>query len=111
MKITLKEVLQHLPLPSTEKWPQGVWFTQALAHGSMSLVLFTPRGQDYQTPHAQDELYVIVQGTGAFVLAGERLTFGPGDVLFVPAHKEHRFENFTDDLVTWAVFWGPRGGE
>jgi mannose-6-phosphate isomerase-like protein (cupin superfamily) len=77
----------------------------------MSLVLFTPRGQDYQTPHVQDELYVIVQGTGEFVLAGERVSFSPGDVLFVPAHKEHRFEKFSDDLVTWAVFWGPRGGE
>jgi len=111
MKSTLKEVLQHLPLPSTEKWPQGVWFTQAFAHGSMSLVLFTPRGQDYQTPHDQDELYVILEGSGEFVLAGGRVSFGPGDVLFVPAHKEHRFENFSDDLVTWAVFWGPRGGE
>lgn len=111
MKITLDEVLRRLPMPSTEKWPEGVWHTQAFAHGSMSLVLFTPRGRDYQTPHDQDEIYIVVRGTGEFVVEGERFPFSPGDALFVPASKEHHFENFSDDLVTWVVFWGPRGGE
>jgi hypothetical protein len=23
----------------------------------------------------------------------------------------HRFENFSDDLVVWVVFYGPDGGE
>ena len=32
-------------------------------------------------------------------------------VLFVPAHEEHRFESFTDDLVVWVMFYGPEGGE
>ncbi len=41
--------------------------------------------------------------------AGER--FGPGDLLFVPAGVVHRFEEFTDDLVVWVVFYGPPGGE
>ena len=39
------------------------------------------------------------------------MTFGPGDVLFVPARSEHRFEDFSDDLGLWVVFWGPAGGE
>ena len=111
MKIALDEVIQQLPLPSTEKWPQGVWSTRAFTHGSMSLVLFTPRGRDYQSPHDQDEVYIVMQGTGEFVVENERFLFGPGDILFVPAAKMHRFENFSDDLVTWVVFWGPRGGE
>jgi mannose-6-phosphate isomerase-like protein (cupin superfamily) len=37
--------------------------------------------------------------------------FTAGDVLFVPAGEEHRFERFSDDLILWAVFWGPEGGE
>jgi len=77
----------------------------------MSLLLFTPRGRDYQTPHEQDELYVVHRGTGEFVLDGERAAFGPGDVLFAAAGREHRFERFSDDLVLWVVFWGPPGGE
>ena len=37
--------------------------------------------------------------------------FGPGDVLFVPALEDHRFETFTEDLVVWVMFYGPEGGE
>ena len=37
--------------------------------------------------------------------------FGPGDLLFVPAGVEHRFEEFSDDLAVWVVFYGPDGGE
>ena len=40
-----------------------------------------------------------------------RHQFGPGDALFVPADVEHRFEEFSDDLSMWVVFWGPAGGE
>jgi hypothetical protein len=24
---------------------------------------------------------------------------------------EHRFEEFSDDLVVWVIFYGPEGGE
>jgi mannose-6-phosphate isomerase-like protein (cupin superfamily) len=111
MKISLAETLRSLPQPATPKWPDGVWDVEAFRHGTMSLLLFTPRGRDYQTPHEQDELYVVQRGTGEFVLDGGRAAFGPGDVLFAPAGREHRFEGFSDDLVLWVVFWGPPGGE
>jgi hypothetical protein len=28
-----------------------------------------------------------------------------------PAGAVHRFENFSNDFVTWVVFYGPQGGE
>jgi mannose-6-phosphate isomerase-like protein (cupin superfamily) len=31
--------------------------------------------------------------------------------MFVPAGAPHHFENFSDDLVIWAIFYGPEGGE
>lgn len=111
MKATIAENLMKLPLPATAKWPEGVWDVEALAHGTMSVVLFTPHGRDYQTAHEQDELYFIVQGNSEFVLNDERFSCAPGDVLFVPAQTVHRFENFTNDFQTWAVFYGPQGGE
>jgi len=52
-----------------------------------------------------------MHGNGEFVNNGTRNTFGPGDVLLAPAGVEHRFENFTDDFVTWVIFYGPVGGE
>ena len=73
--------------------------------------LYAPRGTDQQTPHSQDELYLIVQGNGEFVCAGARQPCGPHDVLFAAAGVEHRFENFTDDFAVWVFFYGPQGGE
>jgi mannose-6-phosphate isomerase-like protein (cupin superfamily) len=77
----------------------------------MEVEIYAPRGTDPQTPHTRDEVYVIFSGSGMFVNGPERHPFGPGDVLFVPAGIEHRFEGFTDDLVVWVVFYGPEGGE
>jgi len=39
------------------------------------------------------------------------MTLVRGDVIFAPAGIEHRFENFSDDFVTWVIFYGPVGGE
>ena len=111
MRISLSDTLTGLPLPPTEKWPGGVWDVEAFRHGTMSLVLFTPEGADHQTPHGQDELYVVVEGSGVLEVAGEPFPFAVGDALFVPAGREHRFVEFTPGLKVWAVFWGPEGGE
>jgi len=78
----------------------------------LSLGRFAPqRPADHLTVHAQDEIYVVVRGSGVLVHDGGRDAFGPGDLLFVAAGIEHRFEEFTDDLAVWVVFYGPPGGE
>jgi hypothetical protein len=33
------------------------------------------------------------------------------NILFAAAGVEHRFENSSDDLPLWVVFYGPEGGE
>jgi len=81
------------------------------AHGRMQLRWYAPRGADAQTPHTQDELYIVVTGQGHFRRGEERLPFGPGDAIFVPAQVPHRFEDFSEDLGVWVVFYGPEGGE
>lgn len=111
MHIRLDKLRAKVPLPATEAWPEGVWDVEALSHGTMSVIFFAPRGNDYQTSHDQDELYVVISGSGVLVVEEERSTFQAGDVLFVRANKVHHFEDFSDDLSTWALFWGPKGGE
>ncbi len=101
---TLEEMLKQT-VGRNEAW--AVAFT----HGSLELGLYAPRGQDPQTPHEQDEVYVVIQGQGTFVVGEERHEFGPGDALFVPAGAVHRFEGFTPDLALWVVFYGTKGGE
>jgi mannose-6-phosphate isomerase-like protein (cupin superfamily) len=90
---------------------EGQRSAPVLAHGGMLVRFYAPRGTDQQGPHTRDELYVVARGNGAFVNGGERHPFGEGDVLFVPAGAEHRFEDFTEDFATWVVFYGPEGGE
>jgi mannose-6-phosphate isomerase-like protein (cupin superfamily) len=104
--VTLGKALALLP-PNAE----GRRYAELLTHGSMRLGLYAPRGFDPQKPHEQDELYLVIYGTGTFVHEGRRTPFGPGDALFVAAGVEHRFEDFSDDFATWVVFWGPAGGE
>jgi mannose-6-phosphate isomerase-like protein (cupin superfamily) len=104
--VTLAQALALLP-PNQE----GRRYAEPLCHGTMRLGLYAPRKYDPQKPHEQDELYVVMCGSGTFVHGGARTPFGPGDVLFVGAGIEHRFEHFSDDFATWVIFWGPSGGE
>jgi mannose-6-phosphate isomerase-like protein (cupin superfamily) len=78
------------------------------ARGEMTLRHYAPRGRDLQKPHDQDELYIVIAGQGSFERAGQRVPFGPGDVLFAAAGEDHRFVDFSDDFETWVVFYGPR---
>ena len=98
-------------MAAIEAREDGGRFARVLRHGTMFAGLYAPRGEDRQTPHTRDEIYVVVSGEGEFVNDGKRIRFAPGDILFVKAYNEHRFENFTDDFATWVVFWGAEGGE
>jgi mannose-6-phosphate isomerase-like protein (cupin superfamily) len=82
-----------------------------LEHGTMQLRWFAPKGEDTQTPHDQDELYIIASGTGWFRRGTERVPFAAHDALFVRAGEAHRFEDFSADFATWVVFYGAKGGE
>ena len=84
-------------------------FIELFRHGSLSVEIYRPRAVDRQQPHARDELYVVISGSGHFVNGDTRHPFEPGEVLFVPAGVEHRFESFTDDFATWVFFYGPGG--
>ncbi|WP_189090313.1 cupin domain-containing protein [Deinococcus ruber] len=86
-------------------------FAEVFVRGSLKVELYAPRGTDAQTPHLQDEVYIVQQGSGTYLCAGDHQRFGPGDLLFAAAGVQHRFLEFTDDLAVWVVFYGPDGGE
>ena len=88
----------------------GERFVAAFQHGTLEVELYAPRGTDPQTPR-RDEVYVVVSGTGEFVVGDKRRRFAPGDFLFVAAGVPHRFKNFSEDLAVWVMFYGPEGGE
>jgi len=86
-------------------------FTALMKHGTMSIEYYAPKYIDPQSSHTKDEIYVIASGIGTFFRNGERVQCKTGDVLFVPAQMEHRFEKFSDDFATWVIFYGQEGGE
>jgi len=89
---------------------ENQFYTQIFEHGVLSLEIYKPQKCDLQQPHKQDEIYVVVSGSGYFVLEESRSKFEPGEVIFVPAGVAHRFEDFTEDFVTWVIFFGDQNG-
>lgn len=91
--------------------PAGEHSVSVLQRGSLNLKLSLPVAPNQQIPHEQDEIYVIMKGRGVLFHDGKRDAFEPGDVMFIAAGTEHHFEDFSEDLAVWVVFYGPTGGE
>ena len=66
-------------------------------------------GVDDQTPHSEDEIYVVVRGRGKIVGDDDALDIGPGSVIYVAAGEEHRFTDITEHLAL-LVFFAPAEG-
>jgi mannose-6-phosphate isomerase-like protein (cupin superfamily) len=103
--LTIEQAIEALNKETSNR------YTVLLKHGTMSIEYYAPKNIDLQTPHLQDEIYVIASGNGTFFRDGQRVSCKAGDVLFVPAGIEHRFENFSNDFATWVIFYGQQGGE
>lgn len=91
--------------------PAGEHAVRVLKRGTLDVALSLPSRAPVQTPHEQDEIYVVVRGRGALIHGGARDLFEAGDLLFVAAGTEHQYEVLSDDLALWRVFYGPVGGE
>ena len=61
---------------------------------------------DPQSPHAEDELYVVMSGKATVFVEGESRPVVAGSVVFVGAGVEHRFVDIVERLVLLVVF-GP----
>lgn len=103
----------HIPVTLAQAQLQkaGALFKTLYTHGSLSVEIYKPDQTDLQTPHDRDEVYIVIAGTGTFKRGDEYFQFGPHDFLFVPAGVDHRFIDFTEDFITWVIFYGPVGGE
>ncbi len=111
MKASLKELAKTLPKPTTAARPNGQFLAEAFAHGTMTLEVFAPRGEDRQTPHHQDRLFLVVSGRSATLFGDDAGEAAAGDALLVEAGEAFRFAEMSDDFVAWIVSWGPEGGE
>ena len=65
-------------------------------------VLVAPE-PDRQQPHDDDEIYIVLEGTGILEIGGEKVELREGHALFVPAGAEHRFSAY-EHLCVLVIF-------
>src|SRR5215470_15203857 len=68
-------------------------------------VLVAPE-PDRQQPHENDEVYVVLEGSGTLEVEEERIDLGEGKAVFVPAGADHRFVGY-EQLAVLVVFERP----
>jgi mannose-6-phosphate isomerase-like protein (cupin superfamily) len=95
-----REALSLLPGADGER------FATVLRRPGVEIEIYAPRGIDPQTPHDRDEIYLVISGSGVFRNGDRAHSFAPGDLMYVPAGVEHRFEEFSSDLALWVLFLG-----
>jgi mannose-6-phosphate isomerase-like protein (cupin superfamily) len=65
-------------------------------------VLVAPE-PDRQQPHADDEVYVVLEGNGVLDVEGESVSVKEGDAVFVEAGADHRFSAY-EQLSVLVIF-------
>jgi mannose-6-phosphate isomerase-like protein (cupin superfamily) len=103
--IRLAEIATAIP------GPDGQRAANAVRRGTLDIALSLPVGPNVQTPHEQDELYVVIRGNGTLLWDGGCQHFETGDILFVAAGTEHHYADYSADLALWRIFYGEKGGE
>ena len=103
--IHLGKARAHIPGPA------GEHAATVLQRGTVDVALSMPTSPVHQTPHAQDEIYVIIRGGATTIHDGKRERCGAGDLVFIAAGIEHQFEGTSEDFAVWRIFYGPDGGE
>lgn len=94
----IKDVLEHLR--TSGGGYEVVHESAGLELGVYVLVAPEP---DRQQPHEDDEVYVVLEGSGSLEVEGERVDVREGQAVFVPAAADHRFIGY-EQLALLVVF-------
>lgn len=76
---------------------------------SVGVYVLAAGDTDPQQPHSEDEVYYVVSGRARIQVADESRPVGPGSIVYVDRHVEHRFFEIAEEL-TILVFFAPAEG-
>jgi mannose-6-phosphate isomerase-like protein (cupin superfamily) len=65
-------------------------------------VLVAPE-PDHQSAHADDELYIVLEGRGTLTVEGRAVALSEGQAAFVPSGADHRFTGY-EGLSVLVIF-------
>ena len=91
---------------STSGALREVEYSEVLRVPAMSVgTYYLPVGAiDPHGPHAEDEIYVILEGRGILRTVSGAGVAVPGAALFVPAGEHHSFTEITESLFMHVIF-------
>ena len=81
-------------------------YAELLSEESMRVELARYPNPEPKTPHKEDELYVILSGTGVVHVGSETYEVSEGDVVYVEQGVEHDFSDIEDEITAVIVFAG-----
>jgi quercetin dioxygenase-like cupin family protein len=80
----LNELIEFLPADKVRK---RVFITEKL---EMELVCYAPGTATVEHHHVgQDEIFMILEGSGTITVGGEPVRVGPGSLVYAPADIKH----------------------
>lgn len=77
---------------------------------SLGMVTLEPKGG--QVPwhnHPQEEIYMVLKGTGEICLGSERKEIHGGQTVYIPSNEFHQLTNIGDTPLKFIYCYGPAG--
>jgi mannose-6-phosphate isomerase-like protein (cupin superfamily) len=71
---------------------------------SCGLYVLEAGADDPQSPHAEDEVYLVLSGRARLRVDGRDQPVGPGSVVFVARNVPHRFADVSERLSVLVLF-------
>lgn len=84
----------------------GESYLEVLSEESMRVELARYPNPEPKTPHREDELYVILSGSGMVHVGSETHEVAEGDVVYVEQGLEHDFFDIEEEITALVVFSG-----
>lgn len=100
------ERLQRAPLYDTSFGSLSEGTAAVKLGGSIDVIAAGHRGCPYHFHHAQEELFIVLEGEGTLRVAGEMLPITAGDVIFIPPGPEfpHQILNTSSAPLKYLSF-------
>ena len=89
-----------------EREPAGELYLEFLKVPTLRVGIYAlpAGGTDPQQPHAEDEVYYVIDGRAMIRVGDEDRPVAPGSVVYVAAGVEHRFHDIAEDLTILVFF-------
>jgi mannose-6-phosphate isomerase-like protein (cupin superfamily) len=106
----------HLRKPKPELRPSGIdlaifdmpMVERSSAPFTLARVTVPVGGSTEEDQHEVREIWVVLEGRGDLVAAGQPTSIGPGDTLFFDSYETHRVVNVSDQaLEILSIWWRP----